>query len=1132
MDASHINSMVDSSFGDGPDEQEKGGEQSLQPDPDYHELGPRDFSKFHDTIKEEDWDKLEKLIKNYKAHYFKKKRVEARDLEKLEQEEEEQTREKEEEGVELTMLERTRQYIPFVGEKPSKAYRDRRKRTVAKKVLPRFVTNKIFVDPGDILSPLLMVDSDGRTPLHLALIHKAPEKMIMDILEAEKKASSMKDNESQVPLHCAIQTWQPDPLIERLVKANANALKCKDKDGRTPVGLAVELAREGRDEDTIEEDSDAPFLWITATSKREKNWQFQQEMRWPKVNCLLRQLIDRRKVVIPSEHGLILEALEGGADPNTIIRFISTSDKYLLMDDELAGAAIGLCVERHYKLDVLEYLMENCREKTTVVTDIIQKAVKTHYAKGCYPIRKGMVPFGKRVIDWSKKQKRDEKRAKKKEAKKKKKEKKKSKEDFKKVSFKIAEDKDDGDKKKKEWTGMKESSKDWWENLNHLLFYCTYGRDYKLKVKPKTFHLLHAALSAPMTPPSLVHLLLIVYPEAIYEKCPVYKVLPVHIASTRWRYDVIYNDSEASSLEQVLLHLFESDPNQLYRRHKGSLPIHMALFGGQFWAFIKSLVITDKKVLGMRDAQSRLFPFQIATLPIRFRNIQLLMRCQFNPTAWREMSFLEKKDAYEKVVEEQEMRQLSTIYEMLRAYPDAIENKLLTKDSSIASKNLSSLSALSIHYLSWVYSRTSTGGYSVRYDNLTALRNSIFEAKVLPELEQWWFELKECIWNDSHREIPRTNDYLLHSALYNCETPPLVTELLIQLFPLSTAKPIPSTLTYPLHIAAATTSYQRQQFEIPYGMNNLRLVLKAYKEATRFKSNGRLALHICLARGKSWKEIRPLIMVNPSSLKVKDGQTGMVPFELMASFKLSAKANSLWYSAFTEKQMNSFSFHELSTQDKAKALAAARKKTELSQLTCIFELIRHRPSVLTVRYSGLIVGNDDDSVTSLFSFVDDGYDVKAGGVEQWETLDDSQWETLDDSSTRQRQGSMRELLSRADSGRNSMRSLNDGYDAPALITPFDPLLDKSLSSYLLEKSSSPIILTDKKTKRKRNKRKNSYSRPKARFERRGTKMALFDYNDLDLSNFDDDDSSESSSEKNGGKTSRAKIPMKLPNLED
>lgn len=908
---------------------------------------------------------------------------------------------------------------------------------VAKKVLPEKVSKKMFIDPREVISPLLMVDSDGRSPLHLACIHKAPESLLLTLLEKEKKATTIKDNNGHQALHTAIESWQYDHVIERLVKTNPHALKSKDNKGRTPVSFAVEIARKGRKED-VPEDPDDPFLWISPTSAKEKDWQFEQESRWAKVKCLLKELVKRDKAVIPSEHGLILEALEAGADPTTIIPFISSTAKYMLVDDELAGMAIGLCVERLYNVETLAYLLKNCREGTTIITDIVQKALKTHYLLGCYPLREGMVPFGKRIIDWAKKRAKEEKK-KAREEKLRKEEEEKEEEQKNKLESKksvrfldeeestedVADDGVDEDK----WEGMKVTCRDWWEIMNHILFYCAYGRDYEENVKPEIFHLLHAALACPTTPPSLVHLLLIVYPEAIMEKCPVYSVFPIHIACTKWRYNVIHSGGDVSSLDQVLLNMIEADPNQVFQRHKGSLPIHMALFGGHSWAFVRPLISSEKNLLGMRDAQSKLFPFQLAALPMRFRNVQLLMRYQFNPTVWREMPLADKKENYEKLVVDQELRQLNTIYELLRAYPGAIEKRLLFKNPRGASQ--SSLSELSLHYLSWVYGRASKGGYRVRYANLTALRNSILKGEVVPEMEEWWNKLKLIIWDNSHKEIPRTNVYLLHSALYNSETPPLLTELLIQLSPRSAAKPLPGTSTYPLHIAAGTASYHRQQFEIPYGVSNLLLVLKSYKQASRFKSNGRLPLHICLARGKIWEEVRPLIMVNPWSLKVEDEQTGLVPFELIASFKLAAKENSLWYSAFTEKQIKTFEFYQLSSEEKAKVLSNARKDQSLTQLSCIFEMIRSRPSVLTMRFFGLTAENDDESVNSLNSFVEDGYERE----EQPEGLDMLEVEP---------QGSDLEVVSPLEFD-HSLSNLYAGGDGPGLLSPHNSTQNLSAS---------------------------------------------------------------------------------------
>lgn len=114
--------------------------------------------------------------------------------------------------------------------------------------------------------------------------------------------------------------------------------------------------------------------------------------------------------------------------------------------------------------------------------------------------------------------------------------------------------------------------------------------------------------------------------------------------------------------------------------------------------------------------------------------------------------------------------------------------------------------------------------------------------------------------------------------------------------------------------------------------------------------------------------------------------------------------------------------------------------------------------------------NDDDYVTSLYSYVDvdDGHGM-GGGVERWEILDDSL-----------PLGSNRFLMSPVKSNMKSMSSLYDGGDAPPLITPIDASLSKSLATHLLEKSSSNISYsslnsTEKKKRKKKRERKKGKS---------------------------------------------------------
>lgn len=238
----------------------------------------------------------------------------------------------------------------------------------------------------------------------------------------------------------------------------------------------------------------------------------------------------------------------------------------------------------------------------------------------------------------------------------------------------------------------------------------------------------------------------------------------------------------------------------------------------------------------------------------------------------------------------------------------------------------------------------------------------------------------------------------------------------------------------------------------------------------------------------------------------------------MASFKLSGKEKSLWYSALTNEKRSNFS--EISARERGQALVKEKKKNELSQLNCIFELIRHRPSVLTMRSSGFVVDSDDDSVNSLNLFADDTYEEKRGGMELSDVFYDStssfrmeRWNRLHDSSSSLRlQGSSRDLLSPLNRSLASMRSIYTSDDTPALITPldFDSSMNRSLTAYLFDKPSGNISSRtpnpkEQKFRQINNREIGSSSKQRPNVERNGSNMSLFDYSfsDLDLSGFEE-----------------------------
>jgi hypothetical protein len=844
-------------------------------------------NKWHECIESHDWDKLETMLKEFNYKYYKRKR--------------EQAKRRTEKQVDSPKR------SDIIGPP-----RPRRRSTRILNFLPQSLSGRMLVDPSEVVSPLMQVDALGRTPLHLACLHKAPETFLLQVLKFERNATSVADRSGQVPLHLALQMRHFDHILDKIIRAHPNALKTKDIQGRTPVGYAVQLARQKQEEDSPE-DPEHPFHWGTPLSIEEKSWQFAQENIWSKVDYMLKDLMRRKKAVIPSEHGLILEALEGGAPPKTLNRFISTADTYLGADDDLAGSAISSCLDREYCLDTLEYLLDNCREKTTIITDYTHKALISLYGKGCHSVGPDMPPFGKEVIDWAKHR----------------------------------NNQDDEERETEFLSGISPSCKEWWERLRHFLFYCAYDKSFKENKDVQDPHMLHAALAIPAAQPSLIQMLLIVFPNSRMELCPVYKALPVHIACTRWRYDILRIEKDPS-LQRVVKQLLKAKPRQVVRRYRGQLPVHMALNVGQSWAFVKPFVSMDKKALGMRDPHSKMFPFQLAAAILPSTNIAMLLRTSYTPSEWKKTSKHEKKEEFANAEIVQERRQIETIFELLRRHPEAIIGKVLVRDQS-KTMNLEGTGPISAHYLSWVYLRGSMG-WKLQAINVKILRDSILNGYISKPLEPWWDRLKHLIWETALGDhIPRTEEYLLHTALYNPDTPPLVVELLLQLFPTSAAKPIPGTQIYPLHISAGTTAYHPQSFELPCSKDNMHLTLLAYKRAVQLTAHGRLPLHICIARGKTWKETRPLVRADKATLLIEDPVSGLAPFQLMVAFKATSPENCLRFAAMVEKQTRNVDLNQLSAAERAGILRNINKKHELGVLSSVYELLRNAPAALHTR---------------------------------------------------------------------------------------------------------------------------------------------------------------------------------------
>jgi hypothetical protein len=762
-------------------------------------------------------------------------------------------------------------------------------------------------------------------------LNQCPDAVLLELQNEEPLAAKQQDNSQQLPLHVAMIHKWPYPLVEKLIKIHPNALREKDRKGRTPLGYSVELTISEQQEMFKDFDSALEFHWGKPVNEAEKAWQFGQMNLWNKVEFLLKDLMHRQKNVMPSEHELLLEAIKVGAPSKVINLFIPRTGKYLKLDDDFAGNCLITCVGRQYSLDTLEHLVENCKQGTTVIQDYTEKTLMTHYRRGCQPIAPDVPSFGKEIIEWCKAN----------------------------PSWTTEVDPERTDVSF--LTGASVRCKEWWAMLRYLLFFAAYGKDFAANDKGiKDIHMLHAALSISTSQPSLLQLLLAIFPESRNELCPLSKALPVHLVCTRWRYDALRSDKD-TSMEKVLKGFLKADTAQVVRRYKGRLPLHMALIVGQSWGFVKSFIHFDKASVGMRDPHSKMFPFQLAAVKLSSKSLAMVLRQRYTPTEWKNTHPSQKQIEFDLAQDHQSRRQIGTIYELLRRHPRAIAARPLFRGPSRVQTEILNAGQISMQYLSLVYDRDEDG-WMLNATHVR-LRDSITNGSIARPLVAWWNQMKDSIWETTPSDMtPLSDEYLLHAALYNPDTPPTIIELLLALFPMAASKPVPGTLIYPLHIASGTMPYHPQIFEGPCSSSSLELTLNAYVQATRVRVNRQLPIHIALSHGKTWKQIEPLVRQDRQSLWVRDPISNLTPVEYMASYCISSFNNMYRFSLIVDYDTRGMDIEELPVSERACVLRAVKKRFDLDVLSTIYELLRRAPSALLAQKLG---GDNYSSISSV-----------------------------------------------------------------------------------------------------------------------------------------------------------------------
>ena len=825
-------------------------------------------------------------------------------------------------------------------------------------------------------SSLLMVDEEQRTPLHLVVsCRKVPVDIVQSLVTLEQRAVSLPNNCGRLPLHFAIVHRADISVIAALIDAFPAAISFPDSKGLSPLQYAVDIARR----DSMKGPQPPRTYWMPLPDFcDEAIWQQEQTERWSVVHWLLLSSAThlQTSLSLGGRKPILVEALVSAASPAVISLLIGASVMLLSHENRataFAASTLYTCITRHYPLTILKSLANQCPSDVHEVRDETGMGlVAAQFISGCF---EQMTNSQELRIS----------------------------EDFYACFNECIQEGEIGDDP---------VITDWWCKIEYLIAFCAcckQNRSGKKSMKRKknsarrldpnsypSEYLLHAALMNDDTPPSVIRLLLALYPKAITLPDPKTGAFPLHLSSMKHDYIPRFYEVNTTDDDTTMNIILKSDPSAILKRHDGRLPLHYAIESGRTITSLSYLLsatiseyvegddLTQYSPLLQRDPITLLYPFLLAASypndseedSLRWTSVA---RNKYSNTAWKSLSDRQKACTILRVAELENIARIDTIYELLRCQPEAIccdrtpqincrakRMEGVTDNTDILTRDSTGKGVIAEHYISWSYvKQAGTTGeefYHENSQNQKCLHLAIKEKggtgsiSLLPQdMKTWWdrllINIQKVFVAETQRQdfewvdIPyEKNEYLLHIALTNSDTPPQVIEMIMAFNAPSVSLSIPSSSLLPLHIAAQTQSYIPRNFE-HYERSSLELVLAAYPDAARVKSNNRLPLHAAILSGKSYYDVAILVDAEPSALCCLDCDTQLYPFQIKAS---CTKYSSLQRSRFLCIARNKYdekSWNQLTPQMRTNQVMQVQKEYELESLSVVFMLLRKDPSV-------------------------------------------------------------------------------------------------------------------------------------------------------------------------------------------
>lgn len=664
-------------------------------------------------------------------------------------------------------------------------------------------------------SPLLALNALGQTPLHVAIKNGAPDKYVIRLVFCEKRAALIPDESGHLPLHLACIVERNTAVVDRCIRANFHHMQQEDKKGRTPLWYAVDRVQQ--------KGTQIDGYWGIPRNSEDAKWQGWQEVIWAKVRFLLLSYSTRRKVMAESEREILLLALKHGAPPVVVEVTILAAQGMLHTDPTLASSALTLFMKAQYPIKNLQLLLHHFPVERVESLEAARKILGDNYHRGNVTMPGREISFRAEM----------EKHA--------------LEENYKRTLL----------------------CREWWDKIRCLLKVCGHGNNKEHKKEFSNEHLLHAALSNCDTPPSLVQLLMVMSPESIKLPHPFNKSLLIHLICRNWKYNLfpqskginVISEQEEPPMEQVLKILLVSDATLARKRHEGRLPLHHAVVTQKSLVFLESLVNADDKTLKCRDPQTKLFPFQMAAMGGTIRNAALWARAQYSEFEWKHLDPQVRGEAVNEAREEQDQEQLTNIFYLLKKMPNAITSGAMLRKPAVF-RDDQGKGMVSTHFLVFLYKQKAEDNYVLQKDKLELIQAAIESKHISRDLEEWWQKMKFWIWfcYGGSEDLPsHEEDYLLHAAVDNPDTPPLVIQLLLAMYPKSARLPVNGEVTFPLHIAAAAPAYKPQFYEITNTLNVFEMLVRTYPEAASIQCPVGSPIDIAQANGRSEEEVRPLL---------------------------------------------------------------------------------------------------------------------------------------------------------------------------------------------------------------------------------------------------------------------------------